>query len=202
MLGRGVLNEAIRRPRATRTPTTQQVEGTIQIEEVAGAGSTTIRVLDERIYAWDAALHGSFPTKATFRYRLPDAYLDPEVGSYYPLPPTYAEMLHGMPGFSVRVAYAIVVNLTLLRGASTLWRGVSTYVTWVHLAEERVLRTGLRARSMRVPFRYSTRTRPLRIGPFPRSSSWKSEERPKTVFRFHMRAVNEDVPPIKVQVSA
>ena len=93
---------------------------------MAGAGSATIRVVDEQIYSWDAGRHGSFPPKGTFHYTLPSTYLDHSVGCHYPLPPTFAEELHGIPGFSVRVSYAIVVNLTLLRGAATLWRGVST----------------------------------------------------------------------------
>ena len=84
--------------------------------------------MDEQIYAWDAARNNSFPPKASFRYTPPATYLDPAVGSHYPLPPTFSEDLDGIPGFTVKVAYAVVVNMTMARSASTLWQGVSTYV--------------------------------------------------------------------------
>ncbi|KAH9922873.1 uncharacterized protein BXZ73DRAFT_79681 [Epithele typhae] len=75
-----------------------KVQGAIHIEEIAGSGSTDIRIVDDVIYSWDAQ-QGVFPPKASFRH--------------YPLPPTFSEELCGIPGFTVDVSYAIVVNLTL-----------------------------------------------------------------------------------------
>ena len=113
-----------------------QVEGTVQIEEVAGMGASTIQVIDERIYSWNAAQHGSFPPKACFRYTLPATYFDSEAGTHYPLPPTFSEEMRGIPGFLVHVVYAIVVKMTLLRGAATLWRGESQCVAAPPISHE------------------------------------------------------------------
>ncbi|KAI0712060.1 hypothetical protein C8Q76DRAFT_476666 [Earliella scabrosa] len=154
-----------------------KIEGTILIQEIAGAGSVTVKTIDEKIYSWAASSSGSFPPRAAFRYTLPSTYRDSS-GKRYLLPPTFAADLHGIPGFYVKVDYAVVVNLTLLREASTLWRGVSNVC---------------------VPFRYVHRTRPTLAGPFPVNPT-HTETRPRTLFVYRMRSVRGDAPGIKVHV--
>lgn len=180
-----------------------KVQGTIHIHEIAGAGSVTVNTIDEKIYSWVAARHGSFPPRASFRYSLPRTYRD-SFGKEYPLPPTFAGDLHGIPGFSVKVSYAIVVNLTLLREASSLWRGVSK---WVCSADESSPSGGADGDSLElsqpcsvcVPFRYAHRTRPSLPGPFP-SNRTRSDKRPQTLFVYQMRSLRQDAPSIKVHV--
>ncbi|KAI0755063.1 hypothetical protein C8Q80DRAFT_408316 [Daedaleopsis nitida] len=178
-----------------------KIEGTIHIQEIAGAGSITVKTIDEKIYTWIAARHGLFPPKASFRYTLPSSYRDSS-GKSFPLPPTFSQDLHGIPGFTVRIAYAIVVNLTLFREPSTLWRGVSKYVCsgaelpphggadYIELS---------RPCSVCVPFRYAHRTRPSLPGPFPCNPKM-AENRPRTLFVYRMRALRGDAPAIKVHL--
>ena len=179
-----------------------KVEGTIHIQELAGTGSSTVKTIDAKIYSWDASSHGSFPPRASFRYTLPPTYRHLPSGKDYPLPPTYAEELHGIPGFIVKISYAVVVNLALLREASSLWRGVSKCVCYgvnSTLGRDADYVALPRTRSVRVPFRYSPRTRPLIPGPFP-SIPEKTPTRPRTLFVYQMRSSRDDAPVIKVHV--
>ncbi|KAI0769032.1 hypothetical protein BD413DRAFT_605078 [Trametes elegans] len=141
-----------------------KVVGTIMLEEFGGAGTVIVKVVEETVYEWVPSRNGPFPARAAFRYTLPTSFLDRASGNHYPLPPTYSARLDGFPGFSADIAYAIVVTLTLQRGASTLWRGVS---------------------NMKVPFRYVHRTRPVLVGPFP-CLAQKTDDRPQTLFTFRM----------------
>ena len=178
-----------------------KIEGTILIQEIAGAGSVTVKTIDEKIYSWAASSSGSFPPRAAFRYTLPSTYRDSS-GKRYLLPPTFAADLHGIPGFYVKVDYAVVVNLTLLREASTLWRGVSK---WVCSGVQSPPHGGAdcielsRPCSVCVPFRYVHRTRPTLAGPFPVNPT-HTETRPRTLFVYRMRSVRGDAPGIKVHV--
>ncbi|RDX42624.1 hypothetical protein OH76DRAFT_1410968 [Lentinus brumalis] len=179
-----------------------KVEGTIHIQEIAGTGSSTVKTIDAKIYSWDASCHGSFPPRASFRYTLPATYHHLASGKEYPLPPTYAEELHGIPGFIVKISYAVVVNLTLLREASTLWRSVSKCVCSgvdLPLSGDADYVALPRTRSVRVPFRYCQRTRPLIPGPFP-SVPEKTAHRPRTLFVYQMRSTRGDAPVIKVHL--
>ena len=142
------------------------------------------------------------PHTASFRYTLPPTYRHLPSGKDYPLPPTYAEELHGIPGFIVKISYAVVVNLALLREASSLWRGVSKCVCYgvnSPLGRDADYVALPRTRSVRVPFRYSPRTRPLIPGPFP-SIPEKTPTRPRTLFVYQMRSSRDDAPVIKVHV--
>ncbi|KAI0365703.1 hypothetical protein BV20DRAFT_953703 [Pilatotrama ljubarskyi] len=155
-----------------------KIEGTIRIEEIGGSGSRTVRVIDEMVYSWIPGRDGPLPPKASFRYTLPTTFLDPDTDVRYPLPSTYSAKLDGIPGFRVEIAYTIAVNLTHQREAATLWRGFT---------------------SMRVPFRYTFRTRPALPGPFLRAAQ-KIEDKPRTVFLFHIRPWRNGAPGIKVHV--
>ncbi|KAI1793365.1 hypothetical protein LXA43DRAFT_239743 [Ganoderma leucocontextum] len=157
-----------------------KIEGRIYVEEVGGGGSVSVKTINTKIYSWSASASRSFPPRASFRYTIPSSYRDSSVGKDYPLPPSYSADLHGIPGFSVQIAYAVVVNLTLLREPSTLWRGVS---------------------NIRVPFRYSHRTRPTLAPPFPCSPHrTETPPCPHTLWMFKMKARKEDMPGIKVHV--
>ncbi|KAI0822337.1 hypothetical protein BC628DRAFT_1412439 [Trametes gibbosa] len=157
-----------------------KILGTLKVEEVGGSGTYTVRLIDETVYSWaparDQASGSAFPQNASFRYTLPVVFGDVSCGR--PLPPTYSERLDSIPGFRVEVAYAVVVKLTRVREAATLWRGVV---------------------NMRVPFKYTHRTRPARAGPFP-SSLQKTEDMPRTLFEFRMRPRRSGGTPIDVHV--
>ncbi|KAI0354875.1 hypothetical protein OH77DRAFT_1404433 [Trametes cingulata] len=155
-----------------------KVEGTMRIEEIGGSGSRTVRIIDEMVYSWIPARNGPLPPKGSFRYTIPTTFLDSDTDARYPLPPTYSARLDGIPGFRVDIAYVIAVNLTHQREAATLWRGFT---------------------SMRVPFRYTFRTRPALAGPFPRAVQ-KTEDSPRTVFLSHIRPWRNGAPGIKVHV--
>lgn len=171
-----------------------------------------MKTINTKIYSWSASASGPFPPRASFRYTIPSSYRDSSVGKDYLLPPTYSANLHGIPGFSVEIAYAVVVNLTVLREPSTLWRGVSKWVCSgvpmhsVGGADRAVgfdlpCSTLPRACSIRVPFRYCHRTRPTLPPPFPCSPRrTESPPRPRTLWTFNMKARKEDVPVIKVHV--
>ncbi|KAI0648144.1 hypothetical protein C8Q79DRAFT_905770 [Trametes meyenii] len=155
-----------------------KVEGVMQLEELGGSGTVTVKVLDEMVYSWIPSRHGPFPAKASFRYTLPRTFRDPAAEREYPLPPTHSARLESFPGFSVNISYAIVVCMTRLREASTLWRGFN---------------------SMRVPFRYTHRTCPALPGPFP-CGIQKADGKPRTLFVFQMRPWRGSSPGIKVHV--
>ncbi|KAI0670875.1 hypothetical protein C8Q78DRAFT_1069599 [Trametes maxima] len=155
-----------------------KIEGVMQLEELGGSGTVTVKVLDKMVYSWVPSRHGPFPAKASFRYTLPKTFRDPAAEREYPLPPTHNARLEGFPGFSVTISYAIVVCLTRLREASTLWRGFH---------------------SMRVPFRYTHRTCPALPSPFP-CNIRNSERNPRTLFVFQMRPWRGSSPGIKVHV--
>lgn len=105
-----------------------QVEGTILIEELGGSGTRTVKVVDEMVYSWIPSRNGPFPPQASFRYTLPTTFRDPDSGNRHPLPPTYSARLDGIPGFRVTIAYVVAVNLTRMREAASLWRGVTKCV--------------------------------------------------------------------------
>ncbi|EIW59118.1 uncharacterized protein TRAVEDRAFT_122036 [Trametes versicolor FP-101664 SS1] len=155
-----------------------KVEGTILIEELGGSGTRTVKVVDELVYSWIPSRNGPFPPQASFRYTLPTTFRDPDSGNRHPLPPTYSARLDGIPGFRVTIAYVVAVNLTRMREAASLWRGVT---------------------NMRVPFRCIHRTRPALQGPFP-SLSQKTEDKPRTLFAFRLRPWRAGAPVIKVHV--
>ena len=189
-----------------------QIEGRINVEEVGGGGSVSVKTLNTKIYSWSASASSSFPSKASFRYTIPSNYRDSSVGKDYLLPPSYVANLHGIPGFSVQVEYAVVVNLTVLREPSTLWRGVSKWVcSGVPIpsvgSTDRAVGLDLpysalpRAYSIRVPFRYYRRTRPSLPPPFPCSPQrTETPPCPRTLWTFRMKARKEGVPGIKVHV--
>ncbi|KAI0661977.1 hypothetical protein C8Q70DRAFT_909835 [Cubamyces menziesii] len=152
-----------------------KIEGSISIEET---GSLRVRMIDETVYSWTPARDGPFPPNVAFRYTLPDAFLDPMLGTRYPLPPTFRARLATMPGFTVNISYAVVVSLTRQREAATLWRGVT---------------------NAKVPFRYTHLTRPALQGPFPYMAQ-KTESGPRTLFVFQMRRWRSSSPGIKVHV--
>lgn len=171
-----------------------------------------MKAINTKIYSWSASASGSFPSRASFSYTIPSSYRDSSVGKDYPLPPSYSANLHGIPGFSVQIEYAVVVNLTVLREPSTLWRGVSKWVcsgvpiTSVGGADRAVgfdlpYSSLARAFSTRVPFRYCHRTRPTLPPPFPCSPHMsETPPCPRTLWTFKMKARKGDVPGIKVHV--
>ncbi|KAI9058261.1 hypothetical protein FKP32DRAFT_1581606 [Trametes sanguinea] len=156
-----------------------KIEGAITVQEIGGSGSRTVPLIDQTVYTWIPAAEGSlFPPSTSFRYTLPESFLDVASGNCYPLPPTYSASLEGMPGFVVNIAYAVVVYITRQRQATTFWRGTNRTV---------------------VPFRYQHRTRPALPGPFP-CLSQRTEDKPRTLFVFSMRACSVTLPCIKVHV--
>ncbi|OSD07310.1 hypothetical protein PYCCODRAFT_1358774 [Trametes coccinea BRFM310] len=156
-----------------------KIEGAVTIQEIGGSGSRTVPLIDQTVYSWIPAAEGSlFPPSTSFRYTLPESFLDTASGNCYALPPTYSASLEGMPGFVVDIAYAVVVYITRQRQAATLWRGTSRTV---------------------VPFRYQHRTRPALPGPFP-CLLQRTEDKPRTLFVFNMRAWSVSLPCIKVHV--
>ncbi|KAH9847955.1 hypothetical protein C2E23DRAFT_740732 [Lenzites betulinus] len=157
-----------------------KIMGTLKVEEVGGSGRYAVRLLDETVYAWtiarDQANGSAVPPNASFKYTLPAPYGDTKTKR--PLPPSYSVRLDGIPGFRVEVAYAVVVKLTRVREAATLWRGTT---------------------NMRVPFKYTHRTRPAHPGPFP-SNPQRTDDAPRTLFEFRMHPRRSGGTPIDVHV--
>lgn len=81
-----------------------------------------MEILDETLFSWDSRRHATFPAKVSFRYTFPERYIDPTFGNKYPLPPTYHARLSGIPGFTVEVAYAVVVHMERTRDKFLLWK--------------------------------------------------------------------------------
>ncbi|TBU27194.1 hypothetical protein BD311DRAFT_402452 [Dichomitus squalens] len=191
-----------------------KIEGRTYVEEVAGGGTVSVKTINDKIYSWSASNSEPFPPRASFRYTLPSTYRDSSVGKDYPLPPSYTAELYGIPGFTVKIAYAVVVNLTVLREPSTLWRGVSKWVcSGVPIptvgGADRAANVGSDPSSsalphacrVRVPFRYSHRTRPTLSPPFSRNPQrTETPQCPRTLWTFKLRGRKADVPGIKVDL--
>ena len=95
----------------------------MKLTEAAGNGSFQADILKDSLFSWSADRHPSFPAKVTFQYVLPTHYYaHRQSGERHRLPPTYDAHLSGLPGFTVEISYAIVVNLERIRDKSNLWQ--------------------------------------------------------------------------------
>ncbi|KAI0784814.1 hypothetical protein C8Q75DRAFT_370701 [Abortiporus biennis] len=155
-----------------------KVEATIRLKEVAGAGDYIAEMLNETLYSWDTEQHSPVPSKINFQYTLPSHYINKTTGARHRLPPTYTAHLSGIPGFTVDVGYAIVVNIHRVRDRTDWWRKSS---------------------KLRVPFRYHERSRPAQCGPFPLSPE-KTSRSPQTLFTFALRSRRKSRPNLEVHL--
>jgi len=144
-----------------------RVYGVIRIKEIAGAGAMETMVLQETICRQDNRQDVLSP-RIPIRYRFPDHYIDEWSGERYPLPPTYATHLSGIPGFTTHVSYHIVVDVTRLERKALSWRRTSR---------------------IDVPLLLRQHTRPSHSPPF-RLNPAKSLTGPQTLFTFSMEALN------------
>jgi len=155
-----------------------KVVGSIRLKELAGGGDFKAEIITETLYSWNADHHPTFPEKVTFRYTFPSHYTDCTSGERHRLPPSYEARLQGIPGFHVKVSYAILVDMARNREKADWWR---------------------KSNQLYVPFRYHELSKPARAGPFPLSVT-KTPSSPQTIFSFSISAQQRNHPGIGVQL--
>lgn len=103
----------------------------MKLSELGGNGSYQRDIIKESIFNWNAERNASFPSKVTFHYTLPSHYTHRDTGERFRIPPTYESRLSGIPGFKVKVSYAIVVHLRHNRNKADWWRRSTRCFSWV-----------------------------------------------------------------------
>ncbi|KIP08605.1 hypothetical protein PHLGIDRAFT_126910 [Phlebiopsis gigantea 11061_1 CR5-6] len=140
-----------------------QVEGKMQLQEIAESGAYEVELLKDTVYEWDAGQNIIHPAQTSFRYNLPIHYTHSPTGEQFRLPPSYYADSMSVPGFRVSIKYAIVMHITVAGNKSNWWRKDTL--------------------SVRVPFINRDRSQARLVGPFS-PIPIKTETGPQTVFKY------------------